>query len=77
MINNLCSFTTAQQMWDYLKHIYNQDNSAKRFHLEREITNYSQGNLSIQEYYFGFLNLWKAHSTILYATAPHTSLLVV
>ena len=58
MINNLRSFSTAQEMWNYLKRIYNQDNAAKRFQLELEITNYKQGNLSIQEYYSGFLNLW-------------------
>jgi len=47
MINNLRSFSTAQEMWNYLKIIYNQDNAAKRFQLELEIANYKQGNLSV------------------------------
>ena len=58
MINNLRPFSTAQEMWNYLKRIYNQDNAAKRFQLELEIANYKQGTLSIQEYYSSFLNLW-------------------
>lgn len=31
MVNNLRSFTTAKEMWDYLKRIYYQDNNARRF----------------------------------------------
>lgn len=58
MINNLCPFSTAQEMWNYLKCIYDQDNAAKRFKLELDMANYKQGTLSIQEYYSGFLNLW-------------------
>jgi len=54
MINNLRSFSTAQEMWNYLKRIYNQDNAAKRFQLELEIANYKQYNLSVQEFYSGF-----------------------
>ena len=41
MVNNLRSFSTAKDMWDYLKHIFNQDHSAKRFQLELDIANYS------------------------------------
>ncbi|KAK2354221.1 hypothetical protein QL285_091767 [Trifolium repens] len=77
MINNLRSFSTAQEMWNYLKRIYNQDNAAKRFQLELEIANYRQGTFSIQEYYSGFLNLWTEHSAILHADVPKTSLAAV
>ncbi|XP_050877563.1 uncharacterized protein LOC127081339 [Lathyrus oleraceus] len=77
MINNLRSFSTAQEIWNYLKHIYNQDNSAKRFQLELDIANYKQGDLSIQEYYSGFLNLWTEHSAIIHAKVPKTSLAAV
>lgn len=77
MINNLRSFSTAQEMWNYLKRIYNQDNSAKRFQLELDIANYKQGDLSIQEYYSGFLNLWTEHSAIIHAKVPKTSLVAV
>jgi hypothetical protein len=38
MINNLRPFSTPQEMWNYLKRIYNQYNAAKRcFQLELEI----------------------------------------
>ncbi|XP_050889246.1 uncharacterized protein LOC127094459 [Lathyrus oleraceus] len=77
MINNLRSFSTAQEMWNYLKRIYNQENSAKHFQLELEIANYKQGALSIQEYYSGFLNIWTKHSSIIDANVPKTSLVVV
>ena len=77
MINNLRSFSTAQEMWNYLKRIYNQGNSAKHFQLELEIANYKQGDLSIQEYYSGFLNLWTEHSAIIHANVPKTSLAAV
>ena len=31
MVNNLCCFMTAKEMWEYLRRIYNQDNNARRF----------------------------------------------
>jgi len=65
MINNLRSFSTAQEMWNYLKRIYNQDNAAKRF------------QLSVHEFYSGFLNLWTEHSTIIPADVPKASLVAV
>src|SRR4051812_1754253 len=74
MINNLRSFSTAQEMWNYLKRIYNLDNAAKRFQLELEIANYKQGNLSVQEYYSGFLNLWTEHSATIHVDVPKSSL---
>jgi len=74
MINNLRSFSTAQEMWNYLKRIYNLDNAAKRFQLELDIANYKQGNLSVQEYYSGFLNLWTEHSAIIHVDVPKSSL---
>ena len=77
MINNLRSFSTAQEMWNYFKRIYNQDNAAKCFQLELEIANYKQGNLSIQEYYSGFLNLWIECSALIHADVPKTALAVV
>ncbi|CAJ2628294.1 unnamed protein product [Trifolium pratense] len=42
MINNLRAFSTAQEMKNYLKRIYDQDNDVKRFQLEQEIANYKQ-----------------------------------
>jgi hypothetical protein len=77
MINNLRSFSTAKEMWDHLKTIYNLNNAAKRFQLELDIANYRQGPMSIQDYYSGFLNLWAEHSAILHADVPQTSLAAI
>nr|KYP60095.1 Retrovirus-related Pol polyprotein from transposon TNT 1-94 [Cajanus cajan] len=74
LVNNLRSFSTAKAMWDYLKQLYNQDNAAKRFQLELDIANYKQGDMSIQDYYSGFLNLWAEHSAILHSKVPTESL---
>jgi hypothetical protein len=57
MVNNLREFTTVKAMWDYLRRIYYQDNSARKFQLELDIGNYCQGNLSIEQFYSGFINL--------------------
>ncbi|KAG6500755.1 hypothetical protein ZIOFF_040608 [Zingiber officinale] len=70
MVNNLRPFNTAKEMWDYLKRIYHQDNTARRFQLELEIGNLSQGDLSIEQYYSGFLNLWGEYSNIIYSKVP-------
>lgn len=77
MVNNLSSYSTAKGVWDYLKHIYNQNITAKRFQLELDITNYHQRNLLIQDYYSGFLNLWVKYSTILYGDLYGASLTLV
>ena len=37
-ILNLRPYKTAKEMWLYLKKIYFQENSARRFHLEHEIS---------------------------------------
>ncbi|KAG6501099.1 hypothetical protein ZIOFF_040967 [Zingiber officinale] len=74
MVNNLRPFNTTKEMWDYLKRIYHQDNTAKRFQLELEIGNLSQGDLSIEQYYSGFLNLWGEYSNIIYSKVPKEAL---
>ena len=51
MINNLRAFDTGKGIWDYLRRIYAQNNSAKKFQLELSIANYKQGNLSIEQFY--------------------------
>jgi hypothetical protein len=64
-------------MWEYLKKVYYQHNNARRFQLENNIFNYSQSNLSIQEYYSGFQNLWAEYTDIIYAQIPAESLSVI
>jgi hypothetical protein len=74
MVNNLRSFGTAREMWDYLKRIYHQDNTTRRFQLELEISNFNQGNLSIEQYYSGFVNLWSEYSGIIYSNVSKEAL---
>lgn len=70
MVNNLRSFSTAKKMWDYLQCIYDQDNTARQFQLELEISNFSQGNLSIEQFYSGFIKLWSEYYGIIYSKVP-------
>ena len=67
LVLNLMPYKTAATMWTYLNTVYNQDNSAKRFHLEYEMTNFTQGSLSIEEYFSGFQTLWVDYCDIVYA----------
>lgn len=51
-------------MWDCLRQVYYQDNFARKFQLELDIGNYRQGNLSIEQFYSGLLNLWSEYSRL-------------
>ena len=64
-------------MWEYIKKVYNQDNSARRFQLEYEIANYSQKGLSIQDYFSEFQNLWAEFTDIVYAKISTESLSMI
>ncbi|XP_020579326.1 uncharacterized protein LOC110023986 [Phalaenopsis equestris] len=74
MVNNLRFFGTTKEMWEYLKRVYNQDNTAKHFQFELDMSNYIQGNLSIEQYYSGFLNLWSEYTGIIYAKVSKENL---
>ncbi|KAJ0077160.1 hypothetical protein Patl1_35637 [Pistacia atlantica] len=74
MVNNLRGFTTVKAMWDYLRWIYYQDNSARKFQLELDIGNYRQGNLSIKQFYSCFLNLWSDYSGLVHYKVPKEAL---
>ena len=66
--------TAAATMWTYLNMVYNQDNSAKQFHLEYEMDNFTQGNLSMEEYLSGFQTLWVDYCDIINANVPTATL---
>ena len=66
-IMSLRPHRSAKAMWDHLTQVYNQDNNARRFQLELEIGKYTQGDLSIQEYYARFLTLWNDYSDLVTA----------
>ena len=74
---NLRPYKTTAAMWTCLNTVYNQDNSAKRFHLEYEMANFTQGSLSIEEYFSGFQTLWADYCDIVYPNVPTTTLSVV
>lgn len=54
--------------------MYHQGNDARQFQLEFEIAQYTQGTLSIQEYYSRFLPLWSEYDEIKYANVSQALL---
>jgi len=58
IILNLRSSQTAAQMWTYLKKIYSQQNTTRRFQLKHELSTLQQDSLSISDFYSRFTNLW-------------------
>jgi hypothetical protein len=64
-------------MSDYLKKVYYQHNTARRFQLEYEMANFAQGSLSIKEYFSGFQSLWNEYSDIVHADVPAEALAAV
>ena len=77
LVLNLRPYKTVAAMWTYLNTVYNQDNSTKRFHLEYEMANFTQGSLSIEEYFSGFQTLWAYYCDIVYANVPTAALSAV
>jgi len=57
LILSLCPHRSTKAVWNYLKQIYKEDNNARHFQLELAISNHTQRDLSIQDYYSGFLIL--------------------
>nr|GMD01364.1 Retrovirus-related Pol polyprotein from transposon TNT 1-94 [Ipomoea batatas] len=74
---SLNPYKTSRGMWDYLKNVYNQSNSARRFQLELELSQLSQGSMSIQEFYSSFETLWTEYTDIVYANVPSEGLVAV
>ncbi|KAL3514207.1 hypothetical protein ACH5RR_026924 [Cinchona calisaya] len=70
IILNLQPFKTAAEMWNYLKKLYSQHNTARRFQLEHELATIQQGSLSISDFYSSFMNLWAEYTDIVYANLP-------
>ncbi|KAL8132915.1 hypothetical protein AgCh_008409 [Apium graveolens] len=77
MILNLRRYKTSKDMWGYLKKIYNQSNAARRFQLELELGQLSQGSLTIQEFYSSFENLWGEYTDIVHESVPSEGLRVI
>ncbi|KAJ0028643.1 hypothetical protein Pint_36091 [Pistacia integerrima] len=67
LIHSLHPHRSVKAMWNYLKQVYNQDNNAKRFQIELAIANYTQGDLSVQDYNSSFLTLWNDYSDLVTA----------
>ncbi|XP_031278050.1 uncharacterized protein LOC116136498 [Pistacia vera] len=77
LVLNLKPYKTTTAIWNYLNTVYNQDNFARRFQLEYEMANFTQGSLSIEEYFSGFQTLWADYSDIVYANVPVAALSAV
>ncbi|KAA8547051.1 hypothetical protein F0562_003480 [Nyssa sinensis] len=77
MVNNLRGFTIVKTMRDYLRRICYQDNSARKFQLELDIGNYHQGNLSIEQFYSGFINLWSDYFGLVHSQVPKEALVAL
>jgi len=45
--------------------------------LELELGQFSQGSMSIQEFYSSFVNLWAEYTDILYASVPPEGLIAI
>lgn len=69
IVLNLRPYKTVRGMWEYRKGVYDQEALATRFPLENEISEYSHGNIFIQEYYFVFIDLQTEFIKLIYATA--------
>jgi hypothetical protein len=54
LVLNSRPYKTAATVWNYLNKVYNQDNTTRRFQLEHEMATFTQGSLSIEEYFSGF-----------------------
>ena len=74
---NLRPYKTYREMREYLKKIYNQSNTARRFQLELELGQLNQGSMSIQEFYSSFGNLWADYTNIVYANVPPEGLIAI
>jgi hypothetical protein len=64
-------------MCDYLWWIYYQDNYDQKFQLELDIGNYGnyrQENLSTENFYSGFLNLWSDYFELVHSKVPKDAL---
>eukprot|EP00268_Persea_americana_P058312 TRINITY_DN7046_c1_g1_i2.p1 TRINITY_DN7046_c1_g1~~TRINITY_DN7046_c1_g1_i2.p1 ORF type:complete len:255 (-),score=22.81 TRINITY_DN7046_c1_g1_i2:217-981(-) len=73
-ILNLKPYKAACKMWDYLQKIYQQGNAARQVQLELDISQFTQGTLSIQEYNNGFRRLWSEYDEIKFATVSEAIL---
>ncbi|XP_071728389.1 uncharacterized protein [Rutidosis leptorrhynchoides] len=77
IVLNLRPFRTAAQMWEHLKKLHSQNNTARRFQLEHEIAIIQQDSLSISDFYSCFMNLWAEYTDIVYSTLPPEGLISV
>ena len=77
LVLNLRPYKNTAAMWTYLNTVYNKDNSTKRFHLEYEMANFTQGSLSIEEYFSGFQTLWANYCDIVFANVSTAALFAV
>lgn len=62
-------------MWEYLKKVYQQGIAAYQFQLKFEIAQYTQGTLTVQNFYNGLRILWFEYDEIKFANVSKALLL--
>ncbi|XP_068645241.1 uncharacterized protein [Aristolochia californica] len=77
LVLHLRSYKTTADMWNYLHKVYHQNSTARRFQVEYEMANFTQGSSSIEEYFSGFQNLRVDYTDIVYESVPVASLSTV
>ncbi|XP_068649032.1 uncharacterized protein [Aristolochia californica] len=77
LVLNLRPYKTTADVWKCLHKFYHQNSTARRFQVEYEMTNFTQGSLSIEEYFSGFQKLWANYTDIVYENVPVFALSVV
>ncbi|XP_068657987.1 uncharacterized protein [Aristolochia californica] len=77
LVLNLRPYKTALDTWNYLHKAYQETSAARRFQVEYEMENFTQGGCSIEEYFSGFQNLWADYIDIVYENVLVAALYVV
>jgi len=77
LVLNLRPYKIVVIMWNYLNKVYNQNNITQRFQFEYEMANFTQGSLSIEEYFSSFQNLWANYSDIVYGNVSAIALFII
>ncbi|CAN0899653.1 Retrovirus-related Pol polyprotein from transposon RE1 [Linum grandiflorum] len=61
---SLRSFSTAHEMWEHLEASHSQVDASRQFDIEYQLSQLSQGDKSIRDYYRTATNLWIEHDLI-------------
>lgn len=66
----LKGFSAAEQMFEYLREIYQQSNLARKYQVERDIFFYRQDDKNMHEYHSGYLNRCSDYEMLYFENIP-------